>query len=77
MSNRIYNAFGYLWRFNLEGDLSSLPRWILLPTISVFSQQIEKAGHDIMYWNIDFMWLKTVVTLEIEQLNLGKKEYDT
>jgi hypothetical protein len=71
MSN-IYNAFGCLWRFELSGREGVLPRWILLPTISVYCQHIVKDGFNIFYYNIDFMWLRSVATFEVEQLDLNK-----
>ena len=71
MSN-IYNAFGHLWRFELSGREGILPRWILIPTISVYCQHIVKAGFNIFYYSLDFMWLRSVATLEVEQLELNK-----
>ena len=71
MSN-IYNAFGHLWRFELSGREGVLPRWILIPTISVYCQHIVKEGFNIFYYNFDFMWLRSVATLEAEQLELNK-----
>lgn len=73
MSKRIYDAFGYLWRFNLSWQEGILPRWILLPTISVYCQNIIKDGFSINYWNFDLMWLRSIVTLEIEQLDKNKR----
>ena len=70
MSSRIYNAFGHLWRFDLSGQEGVLPRWILLPTISVYCQHIIKDGFNINYWNFDFIWLRSIMTIEIEQLEL-------
>lgn len=71
MSN-IYNAFGHLWRFELSGREGVLPRWILIPTISVYCQHIVKEWFNIFYYNLDFMWLRSVATLEVEQLELNK-----
>lgn len=73
MSKRIYDAFGYLWRFNLSGQEGILPRWILLPTISVYCQNIIKDGFSINYWNFDLIWLRSIATIEIEQLDKNKR----
>lgn len=71
MSNKMYNAFGCLWMFNLTAHQAFIPRCILLPTISVLCQNIETDKANIRYWNIDFMWLRGVLTFEIEQLKLN------
>lgn len=66
MSDYIYEVFGHLWKFYLSGQRRALHRWIILPTISVFTQAYIKNG----FWSIDFMWLRSIATLEIEQLKL-------
>lgn len=73
MSKTIFDAFGYLWKFGASRHKATLPRWILLPTISVFCEQTTFADHDIRYWNIDFIWLKDILTIEVEQLDMKVK----
>lgn len=70
MSNYIYEVFGHLWKFNLSGERKVLHRWIILPTVSVYCLNYIKCGFNMRYWNIDFMWLRSIATLEIEQLKL-------
>lgn len=71
MSTRLYNAFGYLWRFNAVST-ESKRRWYLLPTISVYMEETTYAGHDIRYWAFDLLWLKLILTIEVEQLHINR-----
>lgn len=71
----VYDAFGYVWRINSLANIQTkLNRLFLLPTISVVRNESLYAGHNIRYWSFDFMWLRKIYVLEVEQLN--KKKYE-
>lgn len=71
----IFDAFGYVWRINSLANIQTkLNRLFLLPTISVVRNESLYAGHNIRYWSFDFMWLRKIYVLEVEQLN--KKKYE-
>lgn len=72
---RIFDAFGYMWRINSLANIrTKLNRVFLLPTISVVRSESIYAGHNVRYWSFDFMWLRWIYILEVEQLNKKKDE---
>lgn len=65
----VYDAFGYIWRINNIANIrTKLNRVFLLPTISVVRNDSLYAGHNVHYWSFDFMWLRWIYVLEVEQL---------
>lgn len=65
----IYDVFGYVWRINsLTNIHTKLNRLFLLPTISVVRQNSVFAGHSVRYWSFDFIWLRWIYLIEVEQL---------
>lgn len=72
---RIFDAFGYVWRINSIANIRNrLNRVYILPTISVVRSESVYACHAIRYWSFDFIWLRRIYILEVEQLN--KKRYE-
>lgn len=64
----IFDAFGYVWRINSLDVQTKLNRLFLLPTISVVRQNSVFAGHSVRYWSFDFIWLRWIYLIEVEQL---------
>lgn len=64
----IYDAFGYVWRVNSLDVQTKLNRLFLLPTISVVRQNSVFAGRSVRYWSFDFIWLRWIYLIEVEQL---------
>lgn len=62
---RVFEAFGYQWKFNALFIIIQAGVWYLLPTISILHSDTEQDGHDVDYWSIDFTWLKYVISFEI------------
>lgn len=69
----IFDAFGYLWTFNTSRQESPLHRWILIPTVSVLCTDSIYNDHNIRYWNFDIMWLRYVLTIEVERIDKKQK----
>ena len=65
----IIDAFGYMWRFNTVGTIPRLNRWVVIPTFSILCEQTTFQNHDVCYWSFDIMWLRGILSIEVEQLN--------
>lgn len=69
-SVRLFDAFGYIWRFNRGGSIQNLMgRWIIIPTISIIKTTTVDNGHEIAYWSFDFMWLRKIFYFEVERID--------
>lgn len=64
----IFDAFGYVWRVNSLDVQTKLNRLFLLPTISVVRHESIYAVYNVRYWSFDFMWLRWIYVIEVEQL---------